>query len=445
MYGVRSELDRATAAGVCLRRDTATNQRYSVALHFFAWPLWHRRFRAVCLRIRRLPPRRRTKAVAGAATESHRIRRFPLPMLLRFCRQPAVAQSGAPAGSGTAPGIGPGSGAAVSRGLCRLWSGDSVQEAGFAPGGAGFLCRCVARGSRGLRPFLRKRQSLARRLRAFHGSEGRTPRNGLDHMGCGDSPPRTARRQRVDAPARAPVERHQVLAIRVFPPVARPQDLLPAARHPLDGRHPHLRRARQCGRLGPPGALLSRRSGQSDRGFRRAAGLLQRHRAALGQSDLSLGCAGGRRVTGGGSSAFRASLALFDLVRLDHFRGFESYWEVPATEATAIHGRWVKGAGRQTSVGASERIWRTADCGREPGSDHAAGRATAREVRPSGNEHLAVCVRHRSAGTVFSSRTITTAIWSPTPAATTTTRRRLVVEFGRGRQHPHAGGCSQRA
>ncbi len=34
-----------------------------------------------------------------------------------------------------------------------------------------------------------------------------------------------------------------------------------------------------------------------------------------------------------------------DLVRLDHFRGFEAYWEVPANEDTAIHGRWVKGPG----------------------------------------------------------------------------------------------------
>jgi len=42
---------------------------------------------------------------------------------------------------------------------------------------------------------------------------------------------------------------------------------------------------------------------------------------------------------------FRASLALFDMVRLDHFRGFESYWEVPANETTSMHGRWVKGPG----------------------------------------------------------------------------------------------------
>ena len=42
---------------------------------------------------------------------------------------------------------------------------------------------------------------------------------------------------------------------------------------------------------------------------------------------------------------FRASLALFDMVRLDHFRGFEAYWEVPGGETTAIHGCWRKGPG----------------------------------------------------------------------------------------------------
>ncbi|OOB76965.1 MAG: 4-alpha-glucanotransferase, partial [Epulopiscium sp. Nuni2H_MBin003] len=39
----------------------------------------------------------------------------------------------------------------------------------------------------------------------------------------------------------------------------------------------------------------------------------------------------------------RESLKLFDIVRIDHFRGFESYWEVPFGENTAINGEWVKG------------------------------------------------------------------------------------------------------
>ena len=42
---------------------------------------------------------------------------------------------------------------------------------------------------------------------------------------------------------------------------------------------------------------------------------------------------------------FRATLEVVDIVRLDHFRGFEAYWEVPASEETAVNGRWVKGPG----------------------------------------------------------------------------------------------------
>ncbi len=44
---------------------------------------------------------------------------------------------------------------------------------------------------------------------------------------------------------------------------------------------------------------------------------------------------------------FRASLCLFDIVRLDHFRGFEAYWTIPADEPTAINGKWVKGPGAE--------------------------------------------------------------------------------------------------
>jgi 4-alpha-glucanotransferase len=41
----------------------------------------------------------------------------------------------------------------------------------------------------------------------------------------------------------------------------------------------------------------------------------------------------------------RAAFEMFDLVRMDHFRGFEAYWEVPAGETTAVNGRWVQGPG----------------------------------------------------------------------------------------------------
>ena len=39
-------------------------------------------------------------------------------------------------------------------------------------------------------------------------------------------------------------------------------------------------------------------------------------------------------------------LTLFDGVRIDHFRGFEAYWSIPADAKTAKEGKWVKGPGR---------------------------------------------------------------------------------------------------
>jgi len=40
-----------------------------------------------------------------------------------------------------------------------------------------------------------------------------------------------------------------------------------------------------------------------------------------------------------------AVLATVDIVRIDHFRGFEAYWSVPAGEKTAVKGKWLKGPG----------------------------------------------------------------------------------------------------
>ncbi|HEV2720655.1 MAG TPA: 4-alpha-glucanotransferase [Thermoanaerobaculia bacterium] len=45
-------------------------------------------------------------------------------------------------------------------------------------------------------------------------------------------------------------------------------------------------------------------------------------------------------------SRIRAALRFADVVRMDHFRGFAAYWEIPAQEPTAIHGRWVPAPGK---------------------------------------------------------------------------------------------------
>jgi 4-alpha-glucanotransferase len=50
----------------------------------------------------------------------------------------------------------------------------------------------------------------------------------------------------------------------------------------------------------------------------------------------------------------RETLKIVDVVRLDHFRGFAAYWEVPAEHETAEHGRWVEAPGREV-FGAMKR------------------------------------------------------------------------------------------
>ncbi|MET0073601.1 MAG: 4-alpha-glucanotransferase [Candidatus Thiodiazotropha lotti] len=43
----------------------------------------------------------------------------------------------------------------------------------------------------------------------------------------------------------------------------------------------------------------------------------------------------------------KAQSTLFDLLRIDHFRGFEAYWEIPAEEETAVNGHWVEVPGEE--------------------------------------------------------------------------------------------------
>ncbi len=42
---------------------------------------------------------------------------------------------------------------------------------------------------------------------------------------------------------------------------------------------------------------------------------------------------------------FKHIFGMVDIVRIDHFRGFESYWSIPSKEKTAVNGKWMKGPG----------------------------------------------------------------------------------------------------
>jgi 4-alpha-glucanotransferase len=44
---------------------------------------------------------------------------------------------------------------------------------------------------------------------------------------------------------------------------------------------------------------------------------------------------------------FSLIFTMMDMVKIDHFRGFEAFWEIPAEEKTATRGKWVKGPGTQ--------------------------------------------------------------------------------------------------
>ncbi|WP_291432334.1 4-alpha-glucanotransferase [Deinococcus sp.] len=53
---------------------------------------------------------------------------------------------------------------------------------------------------------------------------------------------------------------------------------------------------------------------------------------------------------------FQGSLNLFDLIRIDHFRGFAASWEIPFPADTAIHGQWVPALGHEMFAAVREAL-----------------------------------------------------------------------------------------
>ncbi|MFP3928495.1 MAG: 4-alpha-glucanotransferase, partial [Desulfobacteraceae bacterium] len=52
----------------------------------------------------------------------------------------------------------------------------------------------------------------------------------------------------------------------------------------------------------------------------------------------------------------RRNMGLFDSIRIDHFRGFIGYWEIPAGEETAMNGQWVEGPGRDFFEAVTQQV-----------------------------------------------------------------------------------------
>jgi 4-alpha-glucanotransferase len=53
---------------------------------------------------------------------------------------------------------------------------------------------------------------------------------------------------------------------------------------------------------------------------------------------------------------FQAMLTYVDIIRIDHFRGFESYWTIPQGEETAVNGQWLTGPGESLFTAIKEKL-----------------------------------------------------------------------------------------
>ena len=139
-----------------------------------------------------------------------------------------------------------------------------------------------------------------------------------------------------------------------------------------------------------PEHLRAGRGSEADSHRRRAAGLFFADRAALGQSAVSVGRARASAGFDWWIDRIRRSRELYDIVRLDHFRGFEAYWSIPAEEETAINGKWVKAPGLELFRRAGGGTWAAAAGGRGSWADHAGGGCAAAGTGDAGDEGAAV-------------------------------------------------------
>ena len=79
-----------------------------------------------------------------------------------------------------------------------------------------------------------------------------------------------------------------------------------------------------------------------------------------------------------------------DIIRLDHFRGFQQYWEIPNSEPTAVHGRWVDGPGEDLFRVLRERLGDLPFIAEDLGSHYTRGVRAARPDADARHESAAI-------------------------------------------------------
>ena len=118
----------------------------------------------------------------------------------------------------------------------------------------------------------------------------------------------------------------------------------------------------------------------------------------------------------------RRTFALFDVARIDHFRGFVAYWAVPARAKHALSGRWKRGPGRAVFDAAARTLDRELPLIAEDlGVITPAVERAARRPRAAGDGRHPVRLRPRATWAASTTRGTTSRRASPTPARTTTT------------------------
>ena len=120
---------------------------------------------------------------------------------------------------------------------------------------------------------------------------------------------------------------------------------------------------------------------------------------------------------------FRATFTMVDLVRVDHFRGFQAYWQVPWGESTAMNGEWVPGPGAKLFEAVEKQLGELPILAENLGVITPEVEAIRNRFGLPGMAILQFAFGRDPAGVPTSSRTTTRAKWSPTRARTTTTRR----------------------
>ena len=287
--------------------------------------------------------------LAGPAARADRLRELALRHALGLRRQPDAPLARAPRRRRAPAGRGARATSRASRSTASTSSGRRLKEGllreawrRFRSDGPGAPPRRAPGVRRGAGPAV-----LARRLGALHGAEGairRAPPSGSGPRTCAAATRPRSRAPSASSPTRSPGTSSSSSSSSASGTAC-------ATRRTSAGSGSSAT-SRSTSRPTAPTSGRTRSSSSSTRRATRCASRASRpttsaRPASSGGTRSTAGTSSRRTASPGGSSGCGRTSRLTELLRLDHFRGFAAYWEVPAGAETAISGTWVPGPGRK--------------------------------------------------------------------------------------------------